>query len=215
MTVSGQSAGAASSHMHLFSPLSQGLFRSVISFSGSAINFWANRVVDDHLVYARQQASLVGCPTETSKEMIECLRNVDAVQMTLAQSSLHDFYGGTPAKIPLSTFMPRVDKESSRPFLPKSALEMARQNEMSSHPFLTGITSQEGAYVLAAFFGQDSLDRLKQFDENSLDAMRSLTGNRFSDESVRNIFISVLSIQTKLKSYRINSPNVGCFVLFC
>lgn len=142
-------------------------------------------VVDDHLIYAQQQASLLGCPTEVSKELIDCLRNVDAVQMTLSQSSLHDFYGGTTAKLPLSTFMPRVDKESDRPFLPKSPLEMARQNEMPSYPFLTGITSQEGAYVLASFFGQNSLERLRQFDENAFDAMRSLTGNRFSDESVR------------------------------
>ena len=60
---------------------------------------------------------------------------------------------GTPSKLPLSTFMPRADKESGRPFLPKTALEMARQDEMPSHPMLTGITSQEGAYVLASFFG--------------------------------------------------------------
>jgi hypothetical protein len=43
--------------------------------------------------------------------------------------------------------------DPSLPFLPKTALEMARQNEMPSHPFLTGITSQEGAYVLATFYG--------------------------------------------------------------
>jgi carboxylesterase type B len=60
VTVSGQSAGAASAHMHLFSPLSQGLFRSIMPFSGSAMNFWANRVTDDHLVYARKQAEQVG-----------------------------------------------------------------------------------------------------------------------------------------------------------
>ena len=49
--------------------------------------------------------------------------------------------------------MPRADSESARPFLPKTALEMARNNEMPSHPFLTGIASQEGAYVLASFYG--------------------------------------------------------------
>ena len=32
--------------------------------------------------------------------------------------------------------MPRADKESARPFLPKTALEMARLDEMPSHPLL-------------------------------------------------------------------------------
>ena len=73
-----------------------------------------------------------------------------------------------------------------RPFLPKTALEMVRQGEMPSHPFLTGITSQEGAYVLASMFGQDSMTYLKEFDKNSMDAMRSMTGNLFDDENVRN-----------------------------
>jgi carboxylesterase type B len=43
VTVSGQSAGGASTHMHLFSPLSKGLLHGAISLSGSAINYWAHR----------------------------------------------------------------------------------------------------------------------------------------------------------------------------
>ena len=34
------------------------------------------------------------------------------------------------------------------------------------------------------FIGQDSMERLHQFDEIAYDAMRSLTGNLFSEESV-------------------------------
>jgi hypothetical protein len=55
--------------------------------------------------------------------------------------------------MPLTTFMPRVDKESGQPFLPESPLEMARNDQMPSYPYLTGIASQEGAYITAAFFG--------------------------------------------------------------
>ena len=94
MTVSGQSSGGASAHMHLFSPLSQGLFRSVISLSGSAMNFWANRVSEGHLNYAQLQAEQVGCPTMPSEVLIECLRLVDAETLTLVQPLLHDFFGG-------------------------------------------------------------------------------------------------------------------------
>ena len=35
--------------------------------------------------------------------------------------------------------------------------------------------------------GQDSMERLHEFDEYAYDAMRSMTGNRFSDESVSSI----------------------------
>jgi len=79
----------------------------------------------------------------------------------LAQPYLHDFFGGTPAKLPLSTFMPRADKEAERPFLPKTALEMVRQGEMPSHPFLTGITSQVSNFIniLQAAFSYKSVLR--------------------------------------------------------
>jgi hypothetical protein len=35
-------------------------------------------------------------------------------------------------------------------------------------------------------FGQDSMAYLQEFDKNSMDAMRSMTGNIFDDENVRN-----------------------------
>ena len=38
--------------------------------------------------------------------------------------------------------------------------------------------------MILLYLGQDSLERLNEFDENSFDAMRSLTGNIFSDEKV-------------------------------
>jgi carboxylesterase type B len=170
--------------MHLFSPLSQGLFRSVISFSGSAINFWANRIDEEQLSYAQKLADAVGCPLEGSKDLIGCLKTVSAEELTLVQPSLHDIFQGTSAKLPITTFSPRADKEAARPFLPKSALEMARQGEMPSYPFLTGYASQEGAFKTASLFGQDSMAFLKEFDAKPLEALKALTGNQFSHESV-------------------------------
>ncbi len=56
--------------------------------------------------------------------------------------------------------MPRVDKESGQPFLPESPLQMARNDQMPSYPYLTGIASQEGAYITAAFFGNYNFEFL-------------------------------------------------------
>eukprot|EP00096_Caligus_rogercresseyi_P013667 TRINITY_DN6296_c0_g1_i1.p1 TRINITY_DN6296_c0_g1~~TRINITY_DN6296_c0_g1_i1.p1 ORF type:complete len:521 (-),score=133.78 TRINITY_DN6296_c0_g1_i1:241-1803(-) len=41
VTVMGHGSGAAAAHLHMLSPMSKGLFRSVISMSGSALNPWA------------------------------------------------------------------------------------------------------------------------------------------------------------------------------
>ena len=170
--------------MHLFSPLSQGLFRSAMSFSGSAINFWANRIDEPQLGYAQKLADALGCPVEGSKDLIDCLKTVSAKEIASAQPNLHAIFQGTSAKLPITTFSPRPDREAEKPFLPKSALEMVRQGDMPSHPFLTGYASQEGAFKTAAMFGQDSMAFLKEFDANSLEAMKALTGNQFSDERV-------------------------------
>ena len=59
------------------------------------MNFWANRVVGDHLIYARRQAEELGCPTKPSEALIECLRAVDPTTLTLVQPVLHDFFGGS------------------------------------------------------------------------------------------------------------------------
>ena len=50
--------------------------------------------LEDHDHYAKAQAKAVGCPTEPSTALIECLRNVDAHKLTLTQPILHEFFGG-------------------------------------------------------------------------------------------------------------------------
>jgi hypothetical protein len=59
-------------------------------------------------MYAKKQAKAVGCPTEPSSELISCLRKLDPNLLTLTQPLLHDFFGGTPAKLPLSPYGPRI-----------------------------------------------------------------------------------------------------------
>ena len=65
VTVSGHSAGSASAHMHMLSPMSKGLVHRIISLSGTGVNYWANRNTE-HGKYARQMGKLFDCPTEES-----------------------------------------------------------------------------------------------------------------------------------------------------
>lgn len=49
VTIFGESAGSASTHFHVLSPKSQGLFKRAIMQSGSALNIWASHTKSDHL----------------------------------------------------------------------------------------------------------------------------------------------------------------------
>jgi hypothetical protein len=102
--------------------------------------------------YAKRQGVEVGCPTGSSDELIECLRTTDAKTLTLTQPSLHDFFGGTPSKLPLSPYAPRVDAESERPFLSSSGLDMIRNGDVNPIPLMIGLTSQ--VLILSTFYEQ-------------------------------------------------------------
>lgn len=72
ITLAGLSAGGASVHYHYMSPYSAGLFQNGISLSGTALMCWAQ--TENSLEKAKKLAALMGCPTDNSKSLIECLK---------------------------------------------------------------------------------------------------------------------------------------------
>ena len=90
----------------MISPRSQGLFSKVISLSGTAANYWAART-NNHTQISQEMGNIFNCETENSQKLIDCLRKVDPVELTQAQWKTHLFFHKTPAKLPLSTFVPR------------------------------------------------------------------------------------------------------------
>jgi carboxylesterase type B len=67
VTLFGMSAGGASIHYHMLSPLSRGLFNNAISLSGSSLNWWA------HAKHPKQDALKLAkheqCEHKTSEEV--------------------------------------------------------------------------------------------------------------------------------------------------
>lgn len=100
ITIFGQGAGAASVIYHVISPLSQGLntskilfevkdiflglFHRAIAQSGSALCEWA--LEREPLQFAREVAQTVGCPTDNSIDLVECLRRTHYSEILRAQS---------------------------------------------------------------------------------------------------------------------------------
>lgn len=76
VTIFGESAGGVSVHYHMLSPLSKGLFHKAISQSGTSLNHWA--LYDKPKEQAERFARLHGCDRNSSKEMIKCLKELDA-----------------------------------------------------------------------------------------------------------------------------------------
>ncbi|KAK4880303.1 hypothetical protein RN001_008449 [Aquatica leii] len=77
VTLFGSSSGAGSSHLHMFSRFSKGLFHRAISQSGTVLSFWARPLNNAQVRNAKMQASFVGCnPNATSKDIVECLRSI-------------------------------------------------------------------------------------------------------------------------------------------
>ena len=173
VTVSGHSAGSASAHMHMLSPLSKGLVHKVISLSGTGVNYWANRNTQ-HGFYARKLAEIMECPTDNSEEMIQCLRRAHPIKLTQAQWKLHDYFHKNPAKLPLSTFLPRVDKESESPFMPETGIDLIKSGKFEKLPWMVGLTSQEGAWYVSTLYGQNNMTYLKEFDEKLEDVIQAL-----------------------------------------
>ncbi len=92
-----------------------------------------------------------------------------------------------------------LDKESERPFLPSSALEMIRNGNVESIPLMIGVTSQEGAWLMAAFYGQDNKTLLKSFQDNLKTAISALTAHFFSEEVILKVLNQFLLINAGIR----------------
>ncbi|KAL6437222.1 hypothetical protein ACFW04_005044 [Cataglyphis niger] len=81
VTLFGESAGGASVHYHMINPISQGLFHRGISQSGNFYNPWTLTPPES----AKEKAIILGrnlsCNTDTSAELIKCLRTKDATEI--------------------------------------------------------------------------------------------------------------------------------------
>lgn len=71
ITLIGQSAGGASVHYHYLSPLSKGLFRNGISFSGTALV--SSKLTKNAREKAKKLGAVLGCTTKSVTAMVECL----------------------------------------------------------------------------------------------------------------------------------------------
>ncbi|GAB1859693.1 Carboxylic ester hydrolase [Camponotus japonicus] len=157
ITLIGHSAGGASVQYHYLSPLSVGLFRGGMSYSGTAFDGWTH--AKNSLEKTQKLSALMGCPTTTSKDMIDCLRYRPARDIVQATSAFMYFLYN-----PFTPFGPVVEKGSDAPFIDKTPAEIVNNGDVQDLPWVTSVVSQDGLFPVAEFIANN--EALKQLNDN-------------------------------------------------
>ncbi|CAL8068472.1 unnamed protein product [Orchesella dallaii] len=166
VTIFGVSAGGASVHYHLLSPLSKGLFHRAIIQSGSALAFWAYK--EKSKDEAVKLATFLNCSHAmenstkiTSQEILECFQNLTADELNTAQFA---FKSSWPANLRSFNFAPVAETSSSsvgsgnQPFLTESPMELISRGKYASKvPLIIGSSEDEGATLFAGAVLRDQV----------------------------------------------------------
>ncbi|KAF2886488.1 hypothetical protein ILUMI_19685, partial [Ignelater luminosus] len=144
ITITGLSAGGASVHYHYLSPLSKDLFKAGISVSGNALCPWT--LQERPLEKARQLGAAVGCNQQSTKDLIDCLRNRPARLIVESMRMFRPWLFN-----PVSPFALVVEKNGNNSFLPDHPYALLSRGEVQDLPWVTSITSDEGLYPAAEY----------------------------------------------------------------
>lgn len=138
VTLGGESAGSASVIYQILSPMSAGLFHRAIAESGSSICPWA--MIDDPLFYAQALAEKMGCPTNDTTELVECLREQDPEEV---------YKKGLDVTVEnlILAFVPVVENPESGLFLTEEPLTLLEEGRFNKVPLIQGVNRDEGCLI--------------------------------------------------------------------
>ncbi|KAJ3650160.1 hypothetical protein Zmor_021865 [Zophobas morio] len=144
VTIFGESAGSASVHYLLLSPLSKGLFHKAIAQSGCSLNSWA-RGCSNGVIIAKN----LEYDETDERKILEYLKSVPARKIVEAQEkTLDPFNAGT-----IRPFGPVVEKYGTKgAFLCEDPIDLIKSGKFHHVPLIMGYTSKEG--MLFVFLGQ-------------------------------------------------------------
>ncbi|KAH8400773.1 hypothetical protein KR009_000937, partial [Drosophila setifemur] len=164
VTIFGQSAGGVSTHMHLLSPRSRGLFHRVISMSGTANVPFA--IADEPLEQARLLAELAAVQDArnlSTAKLTRVLRRMDAKKLLNAGDGLK-FWDVDH----MTNFRPVVEKGvGGEAFFSEHPKDILAQGKRPPLPLLLGTVPGEGAVRVVNINGNATLRQSfnSRFDE--------------------------------------------------
>ncbi|PNF33591.1 hypothetical protein B7P43_G14683, partial [Cryptotermes secundus] len=152
VTIFGESAGGSSTHLHMLSPASKGLFHRAISQSGIVLSPWALTPPGSPKLVAEQVADVFNCPVQSSSELISCLRKQDAYKLYGAELLI-------PAKrMSPITFTPVIEEqvgEGDEVFMSDHPMKILLSGDLELVPWMVGFASNEGVFFTTFLLGPD------------------------------------------------------------
>ncbi|CAH1099298.1 unnamed protein product [Psylliodes chrysocephalus] len=153
VTISGQSAGAASVGYHVLNKKSQGLFRAAIMQSGSPLTCWALHKNARHVAQALGNAlSPTNQKNLTSQEILHLVKTADIEQLKQetfklqVKKYLEPNFGNCH---PMTSILMSVVKEEEHyenPFVTGMNHEKLKNGDITQVPILIGINSLESLF---------------------------------------------------------------------
>ncbi|XP_063233546.1 esterase FE4-like [Bacillus rossius redtenbacheri] len=213
VTIFGESAGGASVHYNILSPMSKGLFHRAISESGSALNPWA--FVRNSEARARRLGELLGHATSSAQELLQALREAPADQLSGALGQV--LTAEENERLLAFPFVPSLEfpRSGETPFLPHEPLYMEQRGLFNKVPYITGVTANESLifvqqrFEMQASYWQQINNDLEQVvpvdlgltkgSDESLEVSRKVKEFYFGGESISEATMSRwVALQTDL-----------------
>ncbi|XP_030753701.1 esterase B1-like [Sitophilus oryzae] len=137
ITLFGESAGSASVHLHILSPLSSNLFHKAILQSGSALNPWSEECNHSAVTIAR----LANKSVDTEKEAVEYLRGISVEELFALQTTT--IANAEPGSI--WPFGLAIEDSSNRgAFMSRRPIDIITSGDYNKVPIIFGYNSREG-----------------------------------------------------------------------
>nr|QYA71950.1 carboxylesterase [Anoplophora glabripennis]QYA72001.1 carboxylesterase [Anoplophora glabripennis] len=195
VTITGNSAGGGSVHFHYMISKSKGLFHKGFSQSGTTLNPWV--IAENPLEKTKQIASLLGCSSQSTKEMVDCLKERPGKQIVETITTFQPWLFN-----PFSPFAVVVDKWAEDPLIPDHPYQLLKKKLVHSVPWIASHVNSEGLYPAAEFFSDEKY--LDDIDKRWDDILPHIL---HYNETVNSEDIH--AVNTKIRDYYLGDANVN------
>ncbi|XP_068633811.1 juvenile hormone esterase-like [Battus philenor] len=158
VTIFGESAGGASVSLHLLSPMSKGLFKRVISQSGTAISNWATSFLPRERSFAL--AKRMGCNSDDPQQVYEFFKRQPVE--SLINKPVPLTYEEQHKESPKPYFSVACERKfgDNEAFLTEDPLDLLRRGIHEGVEVMNGTTLDEGVVLLG--LGTDVTEMIAQ-----------------------------------------------------
>ncbi|XP_049771626.1 esterase FE4-like [Schistocerca cancellata] len=139
VTLLGQSAGSASVHYHVLSPMSAGLFKNAIGMSGTALSPWAfSKNATDRTI---RFAKYLGYTGSTSAELLAFMKTIDWTRLVVDANIALSEEDST--SLFTCVWVPSAEPQHDGAFLTEQPATLVAEGRYNLVPYMAGVTDLE------------------------------------------------------------------------